>query len=367
MTLLREHKDPFDWPLFLCVASIALVGVTNLYSATSAAHSGRSDIYVLQIYWLTLGSVAAIVCALVDYRYVERYAWAIYGVGVGLLMLVFLLGREIRGSQRWIPIGNFALQPSEFMKVILVIALAKFLHADSKVEGRTLLDLIVPGAIITVPIALILIQPDLGTALLLVATFGTIMMLTQLKWRSIVTLFGVLAGCAPLTWNYLLKDYQRFRILAFINPESDVLDTGWHAYQSMVAIGSGGWFGKGFMQGTQNQFRFLPDAPTDFPFPVWAEEHGFCGVIILLGLYAFWTLWGIRIAAQAKDRFGAVIALGVSATVFWQSVINIGMVAGIVPVVGVPLPLFSYGGSSVITTMAGVGLLMNVSMRRFRY
>ncbi len=365
--LIKDHKDPFNWPLFLCVAAIAVTGVSNLYSATSTVHSARSDIYVLQIYWLTLGSVAAIACALVDYRYFERYGWVIYGVGIAMLILVFLLGREIRGSQRWIPIGNFALQPSEFMKIILVIALAKYFHNDPRAEGRTLMDLVVPGLVVAAPILLILIQPDLGTALLLVATFASVMMLTNLKGRSVVTLIGVLAACAPLTWTYLLKTYQRERILAFLDPESDVLNTGWHAYQSIVAIGSGGWFGKGFMRGTQNQFRFLPDAPTDFPFPVWAEEQGFLGVMVLIGLYAFWTLWGIRIASQAKDRFGAVMALGVSANIFWQSVINIGMVAGVVPVVGVPLPLFSYGGSSVITTMAGVGLLMNVSMRRFKY
>lgn len=365
--LIRDNKDPFDWPLFLCVASIAVIGVSNLYSATSAVHSGRSDIYVLQIYWLTLGSVAGIACAVVDYRYFERYGWLIYGAGIAMLILVFLLGREVRGSQRWIPIGNFALQPSEFMKIILVVALGKHLHNEPKVEGRTLVDLVIPGIVVAVPILLILIQPDLGTALLLLAIFASIMMLTHLKWRSMLTLLGILAACAPLTWTYLLKDYQKARILTFIDPQKDVLDTGWHAYQSIVAIGSGGWFGKGFMRGTQNQFRFLPDAPTDFPFPVFAEEQGFVGAIALIGLYGFWTLWGIRIASQARDRFGAVLALGVSATIFWQTVINIGMVAGVVPVVGVPLPLFSYGGSSVITTMAGVGLLMNVSMRRFRY
>ncbi|QQR90298.1 MAG: rod shape-determining protein RodA [Myxococcales bacterium] len=364
--LNQETRDVFDWPLFLCVTSIAAIGVVNLYSATSAVHSGRSDIYILQFYWLTIGAVCAIGASLIDYRVFERYAWVIYGVGIALLCLVFLLGREVRGSQRWIPIGKFALQPSELIKIVLVIALAKYLHNDPKTEGRTLRDLIVPGLIVALPIFLILIQPDLGTALLLVAIFGSIMMLTNLHWRSLLTLTAVFVASAPVTWTYLLKDYQKERLLAFMDPQADVLDSGWHAYQSTIAIGSGGFWGKGFMRGTQNQFRFLPDAPTDFPFPVWAEEQGFVGTLVLLGLYTFFILWGLKIAAQAKDRFGAVLVVGVSAIVFWQTIINLGMVSGMLPVVGVTLPLFSYGGSSVITTMVGVGLMMNVSMRRQR-
>jgi rod shape determining protein RodA len=367
MALRRGFKDNFDWLLFVTCAAIAVMGVVNLYSATSAAVVGLRDIYIQQVYWLTLGAGVAVLIAAVDYRHYERYAWIAYGVGVAMLVLVFLLAREIRGSQRWIPIGSFSLQPSELMKVFFIVALAKHLHNDPRTEGRTLKDLIMPGLILSLPLLLILKQPDLGTALILVFIFVSIMFLTHLKMRSLVTLVVTMAVSAPLAWSYLLKPYQRDRVLSFLEPEKDVLGSGWHAYQAKVAIGSGGLTGQGFLQGTQNQHKFLPDQHSDFPFPVWAEEHGFIGSLVLISLYLVLVVWGIKIASEAKDRFGAVVALGVSALIFWHTVINLGMVCGLLPVVGITLPLFSYGGSSVMTMMMGIGLLMNVSMRRFHY
>jgi rod shape determining protein RodA len=367
MALRRGFQDNFDWPLFVTTAAIAVVGVVNLYSATSAAGPLLRDVYIQQIYWLTLGAGAAVLVAAVDYRHYERYGWIAYGFGIAMLVLVFLLAREIRGSQRWIPIGSFSLQPSELMKLFFIVALAKHLHNDPRTEGRTLKDLVIPGLILVLPLLLILAQPDLGTALLLVFVFATIMFLTHLKLRSLVTLVVSFAVSAPLAWTYLLKDYQRARVTSFMEPEKDLLDTGWHAYQAKVAIGSGGLTGKGFLQGTQNQHKFLPDQHSDFPFPVWAEEQGFIGSILLILLYLVLVLWGLKIASEAKDRFGAVVAVGVSALIFWQTFINLGMVCGLLPVVGITLPLFSYGGSSVLTIMAGIGLLMNVSMRRFHF
>src|SRR5262245_47104895 len=333
-TIGKGLRDQFDWPLFVAVAAIAVIGVTNLYSATSAARVALSELYIQQIYWLTLGAGVAVLVVAIDYRHFERFGWVAYGVGIVLLILVFLLAPEIRGSQRWIRIGSFSLQPSELMKILIIIALAKYLHNDPKTDGRTLKDLIIPGAILAVPMTLILIQPDLGTALILAFIFGTIMLLTNLKLRSVITLAAAFVVSAPLTWTYLLHDYQRERLVAFLDPQADILNRGWHAHQSMVAIGSGGFWGKGFMQGTQNQHRFLPDQHTDFPFPVWAEEQGFVGVTLLYFLYLFLILWGLKVASQAKDRFGAVVAVGVSAFFFWHSVINLGMVSGLLPVVG---------------------------------
>jgi len=358
---LREH---FDWALFASAAAIAVVGVINLYSATSVA---RAELYVTQIYWLALGTGVAVLVAAIDYRHYERFGYAIYGVGMGLLALLFLVGRTVRGSTRWIDVGLFSLQPSEIMKICLVIALAKYLHNDTTPEGRSLRDLLVPGGIIALPMVFILLQPDLGTAVILFLTFLSIMMLTKLKLRSFMTLVLTGVVASPLLWAYVLKDYQRERIWGFVNPDQDVLGRGWHARQSIVAIGSGEWFGKGYLQGTQNQHRFLPDQHTDFPFPVWAEEHGFVGSILVLALYFFLIVWAIKIASQARDRFGAVVAVGVGAIIFWHTIINLGMVTGLLPVVGVTLPLFSYGGSSVLTVCIGIGLLMNVSMRRFRF
>ena len=367
MMLNRGVRDIFDWPLFVMAAAIALIGVVNLYSASSAMPMVLRDLYIQQIYWLTLGAGVAVLVASIDYRHYERYGWVAYGAGIVLLMLVFLLGREVRGSQRWIPIGSFSLQPSELMKVFFIVALAKHLHNDPRTEGRTLKDLIIPGLILALPMSLVLAQPDLGTALIIAAIFGTIMCLTHLKLRSFLTLVLAFVVSAPLTWRYLLKDYQRERMVSFLDPNTDILGQGWHAYQAKIAIGSGGLTGKGYLQGTQNQHRFLPDQHSDFPFSVWAEEQGFAGAILLVVLYTGLILWGLKIASEAKDRFGAVVAVGVSGLIFWHSVINLGMVCGLLPVVGITLPLFSYGGSSVLTIMMSIGLLMNISMRRFHF
>lgn len=369
MAIGRTLRDEFDWPLFIAVSTIALFGVLNLYSATDGGIT--SDAYVQQIYWLVLGFGVASVVVAIDYRQFERYGWAIYAACLSALVLVFVLGRSVRGSTRWIALGGFSLQPSELMKIGLIIALAKYLHHDTKVGGRTLADLVIPGLILALPMGLVLLQPDLGTAMILAFIFASVMMLTDLKPRSMVTLGASFLVAAPVTWFYLLKDYQKERIVAFWNrlggTPADLLDSGWHAHQSLVAIGSGGLAGKGFTQGTQTRFRFLPDQHTDFPFPVWAEEHGFFGAVLLVSLYLFLVLWALRIASQAKDRFGAVLAVGVAAMLFWQTVVNLGMVSGLLPVVGMTLPLFSYGGSSLLSTMLGLGLLMNVSMRRFSH
>lgn len=371
MPLRGGIKEQFDWPLFGAIATIAFLGVTNLYSATSAAKASMVDIYITQIYWIGLGAVVAAIVAAIDYRTYERHGWIAYGIGVSVLILLFVLGRSVRGSVRWLSIGAFSLQPSELMKIFLIIALAKYLHNDPKTTGRTLRDLVPPGLILALPMVLILKQPDLGTALICASIFGSIMLLTNLKVQSLVTLLVCFVVSIPLTWQFILEPYQKERAisfwLSFTEPERDMLGSGWHAYQSKVAIGSGGLWGKGFLQSTQNQYGFLPDQHSDFPFAIFAEEHGLVGVTVLLSAYIFLIIRGLKVASQAKDRFGAVIAVGVSAMFFFHTIINIGMVMGLLPVVGITLPLFSHGGSSVLTFMTGIGLLMNVSIRRFHF
>lgn len=362
--LLDSPRDRFDWVLFLVTAALAVVGVVNLYSATSVVRASLSDLYVQQVYWLVAGGILGALAAAIDYRYIERYGYAIYGFGVVLLLLVFVLGRDIRGSSRWIQIGSFSLQPSEFMKIFLIVALAKYLHNDPKTEGRKLSDLLVPAAFAALPVILVLRQPDLGTALILLLIFATVAAMMRIQWRSLAWLVGGLAVVGRLAWSYLLKPYQKQRISSFLNPEANLLGANWHAHHARVAIGAGRVLGEGFMRGTQNQYLFLPDQYTDFPFPVFAEDWGFVGSLVLVGLYAFLILWGIRVAQSSRDRFGAVLAIGVSALLFWHVFFNLGMVTGMLPVVGVTLPLFSYGGSSVMTVMIGLGLLMNVSVRR---
>jgi rod shape determining protein RodA len=359
--LLGTARDHFDWALFLGTALLAVVGVINLYSATSVSKDALREVYVQQVF----GGILATLVAAIDYRHYERLGYALYAVGVVLLVLVFILGRDIRGSSRWINIGTFSFQPSEFMKLFLIIALAKYLHDDPKSEGRTLRDLAIPALIVLVPMVLVMRQPDLGTALILGLIFVSICALTRIAMRSVLTLLVSSAVLIPVMWNYVLKDYQKTRVTAFLNPEANILGTGWHAHHARVAIGNGGIFGQGFMRGTQNQFLFLPDQHSDFPFAVFAEDWGLFGCALLVLLYAFLVGWSIRVAATAKDRFGAVLAIGVGSLIFWHAFFNLGMVTGVLPVVGVTLPLFSAGGSSVMTVLIGIGLLMNVSMRRF--
>jgi rod shape determining protein RodA len=362
---LTRDRDHFDWPLFLSVAMIAVLGVVNLYSATSVYSGSRAELYISQVYMLVVGGVLGGIVAAIDYRHFERLGYLIYAGGVFCLVLVAVLARDVRGSARWIEFGSFRFQPSEFMKVCLVVALAKYLHDDPKNEGRRLADLAIPAALTSVPALLVLKQPDLGTALILTLVFFTIAAVTRVRWQSVVA-FAITVGAAiPIVWEYVLLDYQRDRVRVFWNPEEDILHRGWHAHHSRIAIGNGGLVGQGFMSGTQNQFLFIPDQHTDFPFPVFAEEWGLVGGLVLVGLYAFVTIWGIRIASQARDRFGAVLAVGASAIIFWHAIFNLGMASGVLPVVGVTLPLFSYGGSSVTTVLLSVSLLMNVSMRRY--
>jgi rod shape determining protein RodA len=250
------------------------------------------------------------------------------------------------------------------MKLFLVIALAKYLHDDPKSEGRTLRDLVAPALIAAVPTALVLLQPDLGTALILALVFLSICALVRVRLKSLAWLGLWTAIATAIFWSHGLRGYQNERINAWLNPTANILGYNWDPHQARIAVGNGGWFGRGFMKGSQNQFMFLHEQHSDFPFPVFAEEWGFVGSLALVALYAFLVLWSLRVAAGAKDRFGAVLAVGVGAIAFWHAVFNIGMATGLLPIVGVTLPLFSYGGSSVMTILLGVGLVMNVSTRR---
>ena len=358
-----------DMALLICSVAIATFGLVNLYSATSyyvesARRAGLADIYVSQVYWIVVGALLAILSAVIDYRHYERLAYLFYGGGIITLLLVFVLARDIRGSVRWIPVGSFHFQPSEFMKVLLILVLAKYLHNDPHVEPRRWVDLVIPLGITALPVGLVMAQPDLGTALIYMFTTATILAMVRIRRRSLLSAVILGSISAPLAWSYLLKGYQKARITSFLDPEHDITGTGWHALQSKTAIGNGGLWGCGFMQGTQNQFGFLPDQFSDFPFAVFAEDWGLMGCAVLIALYCFLCVWAIHIASQAKDRFGAALAIGVGALIFWHVVANVGMASGILPVVGITLPLFSYGGSSVMTIMVCLGLLMNVSMRR---
>lgn len=358
-----------DMPLVVVAVVIVTLGLVNLYSATSVyvdslQRARLADVYVSQIYWVVVGGLLAIVAAAVDYRHFERLATFLYLGGMLSLGLVFILGSDIRGSSRWIEMGRFAFQPSEFMKIVLILVIARFVHNDPKTEPRTLIDLAPAIGLTLIPVAAVMAQPDLGTSIIYMLISLSILAMSRVRRRSLFSLLVAAAVMVPIAWNYLLFDYQKGRITSFLDPEHDKTGTGWHALQSQTAIGNGQLFGEGYMRGTQNQFGLLPDQFSDFPFAVFAEDWGFVGGLALIALYGFLSIWSIHIASQAKDRFGAAVAIGVGAMVFWHVTCNIGMAVGVLPVVGITLPLFSYGGSSIVTMLVGLGLLMNVSMRR---
>lgn len=358
-----------DMSLLLATVAIVSLGLVNLYSATSvyaesAARARLADVYVSQIYWVVVGSLLAILAAAVDYRHFERLSTFFYAGALISLGLVFILGSDIRGSSRWIELGSFAFQPSEFMKIVIILVVARFVHNDPKLEPRTLVDLAPPILLTAVPVVAVMEQPDLGTSTIYLLITASILSMNRVRRRSLFTLAATVGIVVPLIWKYQLRDYQKARWSSFLNPEADRTGTGWHALQSRTAIGNGQLFGEGYTRGTQNQFGLLPDQFSDFPFAVFAEDWGFVGAVTLISLYAFVCIWAIHVASQAKDRFGAAVAIGVGAMIFWHTAFNIGMAVGLLPVVGITLPLFSYGGSSVVTMLIGVGLLLNVSMRR---
>jgi len=280
------------------------------------------------------------------------------------LIFVFFYGYTTHGSQRWISAGFFAFQPSELMKLALIIVLARYFDNHNSNEPYKLRELFIPFVIVLIPCLLILKQPDLGTALIIMLLFASIIFFMGVNWKSFAIVFVSSLVLLPLGW-YFLKAYQKERLLTFLNPEHDPLGAGYHVIQSMIAIGSGGVFGKGFLNGSQTQLKFLPEQQTDFIFSVFAEEWGFIGALVLAIMFMSLILWGLKIALHSRDLLGTIIAFGITALISWEVFINVGMVLGVLPVVGIPLPFLSYGGSAMVCLMTAIGLLMNVSVRRF--
>lgn len=363
MRIDRRLIAHFEWQLPLLAVAIATLGTLCVYSAShEPGMSGLPPLVVRQLVWFASGLVGMLLVLAFDYRRIDRSAWFVYGVILAMLVAVALFGRVAGGSRRWIGIGPVSLQPSELMKVGLAVTLAH-IFARTRAVGLNLGDTVVPLVAMAVPAALVLVQPDLGTASLLGVLTVTMLALSgvRLRWLALLASPGVLL--APVLWERL-KDYQQQRILTFLDPDRDPLGAGYHVIQSKIAVGSGMIWGKGFLQGTQNHLDFLPEQHTDFIFSVFAEEWGFTGACALLGLYLALLLRMLVIGARTRDRFGVLLSLAVATIFFWQVAINIGMTTGVLPVVGVPLPLFSYGGSSLFSLLIGVGLVMNVSMRR---
>jgi rod shape determining protein RodA len=362
MAIDRRLVHNIEWSLLLASLLVAAIGVATIVSATT--NTRFSGIYVKQLWGLGLGLVALLIVSGIDYRRLVDRAHLLYVPTVCALVAVLAFGPRIAGTKRWFTVGGVQIQPSEFAKLVAALLVAKF-FAESKKDSLGLRDVLAPGAAVGLLAALIAAEPDLGTAFTLVPIFLTAAFLAGLRVKALASLLvvGVLVG--SLAWVFALKDYQKARIYSFLDPTLDPKGKGYQKIQSEIAVGSGGLTGKGYKQGTQSQLGYLPAKWTDFVFSVLAEENGFLGVVLVLGLYLF-ILWRCFETAQlARDRVGVFLAAAVSAGLSFQVVYNVAMVAGLVPVKGLPLPLMSYGGSSVIASLLALGLIFNVRMRRF--
>jgi len=357
--------DSFDWRFLGLIAAILSLGMLSIYSVTSVQTVAGTPMYVKQLTWIAIGCVAFVAMLVVDYHKISRLAYVLYALLLVLLIVVLVAGKTSRGAQRWIPIGPFVFQPSEFAKLVLVMTLATY-YTRSPRQGW-MQRVVMPGLIMLPGLLLILKQPDLGSGLTYFSIYVSMLLVVGMRSKAMGTLLLFAVMLFPFAWELVwgsLHDYQRQRITTFVDPAYDTGGKGYHGLQSRIAIGSGELLGKGLHGGTQSQLKFLPEGHTDFVFAVFAEEWGFLGVLVLLGLFAglFWL--SLEIALKAKDMLGALLAAGLIAMLAFCLVINIGMTAGLFPIVGIPLPLMSYGGSSIVATLAAFGLLLNIKRRR---
>ena len=363
----RRLVENFDWSIICVLLGIIAVGLLSVYSALFVqiqAHPTH-NLFIKQVMWLAVGFGVMFCSLMMDYHHLRRISLWIYIGSVLLLMVVMVIGRDVNGSRRWLEIAGFQFQPSEFMKAAIVIHLSSCFASTDISPYPPLRTLLAPVALTGLPVLLILAEPDLGTAISVLAIAVTIIFFIGIRWRYIL---GVLLCVGPAlipVWEKVLKPYQKRRVLILLRPDLDPLGAGYHIRQSKIAIGSGMFWGKGFLNGTQSKLHFLPEKHTDFIFSVWSEEWGFVGCATLLVLFAALVILSLRVAGRSKDRFGSLLVVGMTALILWQVIINIGMVIGVLPVVGITLPFVSYGGSSLISLCFAIGIIENVSMRRF--
>lgn len=362
--LQRRSFASLDWTLVGAMILLCFSGLIILYSAGYDPDLGGSSTMKRQAISMGLGLASFIICLLIHPNTLKRISPVLWCVGLILLVALLFKGVTAGGARRWLDLGSFRMQPSEFMKLGMILVLAKLFSSTWRPQGGyTFVTLLIPLAILFIPAILIIREPDLGTGMTHVMIGLSMLVVAGIRSRTLVRL-GIVAALLPIPAFFMLKDYQKNRIYNFVSPENDPLGTGYHALQSMIAVGSGCVSGKGFLQGTQTQLRFLPEQTTDFIFSVLAEEWGFFGSAAVVILYLILVIRALRCSAKTQDPFSSYVCVGVAALLFWQTFVNIGMVIGIVPVVGITLPLLSYGGSSVLTVMSGLGLVAGASLRR---
>lgn len=357
----RSFRD-WDWPLLLITLTISAVGILQIYSAT--LETGFHDAWWKQAMWIGAGLVVMWVVGQIDYHTLMAQAYIFYGVAVVSLIGVFAVGTIAGGARRWIPLfGGFKFQVSEFVKLALLLAVAKYV-TEMKKDVLDWRDLLKTGALVGLPMLLVIKQPDLGTALTYLPILIVGIFLAGLKWQYIAGTVLVLLIALPVSWHFL-HDYQKARLTTFLDPEQDARASGYQVIQSMIAVGHGGMWGRGVTKGTQTQLQFLPVSHTDFIFSSFAEEHGFVGVVVVLGLYFVLLMQIVQNAQTAPDRAGMYLCMGVSALLLFHVLVNVGMVVGRMPVTGIPLPLMSAGGSNTLSVFMMLGLVNNVRLRRF--
>ena len=349
-----------NWFLVLFIVILTVIGCAMLYSAGEGSWNPWATSHIIRF---VIGLFLMIMVAVTDIRIWMRHAYTLYFLVLGLLIAVEVMGVIGMGAQRWIDLGVIQLQPSEIMKITLVLALARYFHGASLEEIGRPTSLITPSLLVAAPVVLVIRQPDLGTAIMLMMTAGVIFFLAGVRTWKFGLVIGAILAAMPLAWT-MLHGYQKNRILTFLNPESDPLGAGYHIMQSKIALGSGGVFGKGYLSGTQSHLNFLPEKQTDFIFTMLAEEFGMVGGLLLLGIYAIVLIYGFAIALRVHNQFGRLITLGIAGTFFFYVFINIAMVMGLVPVVGVPLPLVSYGGTAMLSLMIGFGFILCAYVHR---
>jgi len=369
MRIERRLIENFDWRFFTIVLCLLGVGILSIYSITyHQSGRGGTPIYAKQLYWIGLGLIVFLASLTVDYHELCRFSYLFYALVIITLLSVLVIGRVSQGARRWLSLGIIAFQPAELARLALVMVLAKYFSTRQRPTGFGFSHLLMPFLLLLIPLVLIIKQPDLGTALALLFTGFAVLLLAGLRSRSLAVSVFLSAMFLPFGWHFFwnsLKDYQRDRLATFLDPSSDPMGRGYHLLQSKIAIGSGGLLGKGLFGATQSQLKFLPEGHTDFIFAVFSEEWGFVGVFLLMSLYLSVIILGFEIALKAKDPLGTYLAAGIVVMFTFYFIMNIGMTLGLLPVVGVPLPLMSYGGTSVVITLASLGLLMNVKSRRF--
>ncbi|MER2519090.1 MAG: rod shape-determining protein RodA [Bdellovibrionales bacterium] len=357
---LGDKLKLLNWGLVALIVMIGMIGVALLHSAGGMSWSPWAG---AQLTRFLIGLVLMLVIALVDVRVWLRIAYPLYGAMLFLLVVVEIMGHAGMGAQRWIHLGLFVLQPSELMKIALVLALAKYFHGLSLEDVGHPLKLVAPVAMALMPVGLVLLQPNLGTATLLLLASAAVFFAGGVRWWKFAIIVAFVAICLPIGWHYL-HDYQKARLTTFLHPDADPLGAGYNILQSKIALGSGGMFGKGFGHGTQSQLQFLPEKHTDFIFVVLAEEFGLFGALCLLFLYFLLIAYGYLIALTCRNQFGRLAAFGLTTTFFLYVFVNVAMVTGTIPVVGIPLPLVSYGGTAMMTLLIGCGVLLGISVHR---